>query len=276
MSVDMNEALMRLHSPSDLLIFLATRGRRVVEMSLPSWQDTKVWQLETVSWTLPFVGAGFIWLFARRSTRALGLIVLGFATAFLVATYTQLYPLTTDRRSIFAFPVFICLFVMGLHLLTEWFSRREMVRAVLGLAAVGFALYAPIRAEYWRVNDARLIQRVSGSLAPADGLILSPNGTYLAAYYGMWPVRFAAANESADGVKARIARELTLQLPPRGEPGPAVDRFLGETRPSRVWYVAFRTGGDEEEVLKALTDRAYELERIDTTAKGRLYRGVLR
>ena len=122
----------------------------------------------------------------------------------------------------------------------------------------------------------RLIQRLSGSLAPADGLILSPNGISLAAYYGAWPVRFAPTAEPAEGVRARIVRDQTLQLSPRGAPAPAIDHFLEEVRPSRIWYVAFRTGSDEEEVLKALGDRRYNIERIDTTTKGRLYLGVLR
>ena len=127
--------------------FLSTAGRRIVETSLPSWRETEPWNPITVSWTLPFVGLGFIWLFARRLSRPIGWIVLGFIAAFFVAAYTSLYPLTNDRRSMFAFPVFICLAVMGFHLVTEWLPRREVIRLVAGVAVAAFSLGAPIRAQ---------------------------------------------------------------------------------------------------------------------------------
>jgi hypothetical protein len=264
---DFREDLLgRSYEFSRLWRFLATDARRIVEMSLPSWTETEAWNPETVSWTLPFVGLGLIWLFVRKSSRAIGWIVIGFVAAFFLAGYANLYPLEHDRRSIFAFPVFIYLSIMGLHLVTEWLPKREVFRLLTGLAVAGFALYAPIRTLYWPVNDVRLIERLSVSLAPTDGLILSPGGEDLAAYYGGWPVVITRG--------ATIVRPLTLRFRDRWT-REAIDHFLEPSRPARLWYVAYRSV-EEEKVLQALIARGYTLTPVERTTRGRLYLGALR
>ena len=268
--------LWRSYDVSEFWTFLATKGRRIVETSLPSWKETEAWNPVTVSWTLPFVGLGLVWLFVRKSSRAIGWIVVGFLAAFVFAAYTELYPVTNDRRSIFAFPVFICLSTMGCHLLTEWLPKREIVRLVAGLAVAGFSLYAPIRATYWPVNDARLIQRVSVLLAPADGLILSPSGGDLAAYYGNWPVVIDTGRTTTAAERTGIARPLTLHVPVTSRKAKAaIGRFLAVSRPARLWYVAFRTP-EEEAVLGDLNARGYDLTVVERTAKGTLFLGAMR
>ena len=184
----------------------------------------------------------------------------------------ELVPLTNDRRSMFAFPVFICLAVMGFHLVTEWLPRREVIRLVAGVAVAAFSLGAPIRAQYWRVNDVRLIQRVA-DLPQGDGLILSPAGAYLAGYYGPWPITIAGPEERRIDGQIGFVRNLTVV----GVTKQMVEGFLGRAHPTRLWYVAFRTSDEAEaDVLEALNERGYTTEQVEFTTRGTLYRGVLR
>ena len=90
---------------SAMWTFLSTDWRRIAELSLPSWRETSPWSPDPVSWTIPFVVLGFFWLFVRRSTRVVGCVVLGFAIPYFFFTYTQIYHLTSDRRSLFSFPI---------------------------------------------------------------------------------------------------------------------------------------------------------------------------
>jgi hypothetical protein len=245
-----------------------------VARGLPSWTETQPWDPVTLPWTLAIAGAGLIWVLVKRSTRALGLLLLVILSGYFVAAYTQLYPLTTARRSIFVFPVVIALAVMGIHAATAWSTRREAVRLAAGLLVAAFTLYAPIRVIYWGGNDARLITRLSTALKPADDLILSPAGTYLTAYYGPWRVN-VPSNQGTDGRGVSIVRDGTLQLPPRAKDRAAALRaFLRSPLPERICYVAFRTRAEEvQDVLAALDDHGYATEVIETTTRGKLYLG---
>ena len=60
----------------------------------------------------------------RRPTRFFGVVVVGFYAAFMTASALGVYPLGTGRPDIFAFPVGICLFVVGIHLATEALAAR--------------------------------------------------------------------------------------------------------------------------------------------------------
>ena len=42
------------------------------------------------------------------------------------------------------------------------------------------------------------------------------------------------------------------------------------SRPAPLWYVAFRTGA-EEEVLEALADHSYVFNEVERSSRGRLY-----
>ena len=168
--------------------FLTEQGRALIEAGLPSWRQVENWNPETVSWPLPIVGLGLVWLLARRQTRPFGLVAAGFYAAFLVASSLSIYPLGAGRTDIFAFPVAICLFVLGIHAVTAWLPRASLARAVVGLSIAAFALARPVRAEYWPVNDVHLVRYLVAAATPVDGVILSPSGANLTAFYGEWPV----------------------------------------------------------------------------------------
>jgi hypothetical protein len=260
-----------LHASSFAAVwgFTGRQGRRLLETSLPSWRATTNWAPVTASWTLPFVGLGLVWLLARRSTRPIGVVVLGFYGALLLAARVSAYPLGIDRTDIFAFPVAIALFVMALHALTDRLPRRERWRVAIGVAAALSALALPVRADYWPVNDAALIERLAAEAAPRDGVILSPNGTFLAAYYGPWPVVLAGTKARTNATDAKITRDLTLFLEPNRSPLPALDAFL-ESAPPRVWYVAFRTP-DVADILRVLAAHHYAGRLVEMTTRGALY-----
>ena len=108
--------------------FLARNGRRMLELGLPSWGQGELTNPVTFSWPLPFLALGLVWLLARRPTRFLGLVVLGFYAAFVTASALQIYPLGTGRADIFAFPLSICLFTVGVHLATQALPVRRLIR----------------------------------------------------------------------------------------------------------------------------------------------------
>ena len=250
--------------------FLLTEGRRLVETGLPTWRATDIWSPETVSWTLPIVACGLVWLVARPSTRYLGLAVLGFVGSVLTASALGMYPVGFDRTDIFAFPVVIVLFVMGVHALTAWLAKPALPRLAVGLLIALFAAYAPIRAEYWAVNDSLLVRQLETAITPADGLVLSPSGTFLVANYGNWPVVVSGTSLRTNGTRAEIDRPLTAHLPPRLTPGVPIDALVFEFRPRRLWFVAFRYDR-EWEVLAKIRERGYEPRVVAETTRGRLY-----
>ena len=250
--------------------FITTSGRRLVETSLPTWIETPLWNPQTVSWTWPIVAVGFGWLLVRSRTRLFGLVVLSFYTAFLVASALRIYPLGNARTDIFAFPVTIVLFIAGVHALTSWMPKPAMIRGVVGLSTIGFAILQPLHVEYWGVDDARLIRMVEVSSSPVDGLILSPAGGYLAAHYGRWSFRVSATDKRTNATDAEIVRDRTLHLKPWADPLVQLDGFL-EDRPSRIWFVDFRSGGQGQNILERLGERGYFFTEVDRTARGRLF-----
>jgi hypothetical protein len=260
----------RSFSPRAIWTFVVN-NQRSVEISLPSWSATEPWNPQTVSWTLPFVGLGLVWLFARRSTRPIGWSIVGFLAVFASAMFLGLYPLTSDRRTIFSFPVFITLAVMGVHAVTERVSRREDVRLAIGVAAALFALYAPIHVVYWNVNDKQMVDRVS-RVDSADGLILSPDGVYLAGYYGPWDIAVSErGTREIDAVN--IVRNLTAVAATKER----VQQFLSRIRPGRVWYMAYRASPEENgNVLEAMQERGYDVQPVENTTKAVLYLGTLK
>ena len=250
--------------------FLMNQGRHLIETSLSTWTATDIWQPETVSWTLPLVGLGLVWLLVRRETRPVGIVVAGFYGAFLAASSLKIYPLGIDRTDIFAFPMGICLFVVGVLAITSPFPRGNLVRVALGVAVAIFAVYQPIRAEYWNVDDARLIDRLKVAIVPSDGLILSPSGAYLTSFYGDWPVTISATSGRTNATQADIVRESTAHLHPGVDIRSSIDQLLEDSRPTRIWYVSFRTRPrTDRRVLRALADQSYAV--AERTRRGRLY-----
>jgi hypothetical protein len=266
--------LRRMAHPNRLWRFAKHRMLDHVALGLPSWTETASWDPVTVKWTLAFAGIGLGWAVFQRRTRAVGLLLLIIMAGFLVAAYTDLYPITTVRRSIFSFPVIITLAAISLEAGTAWSSYRKATQLAVGLAVAGFALYAPIRVAYWDVDDARLVARLSTALTPSDDLILSPAATYLTAYYGHWRVS-VPANNGTDARGLSIVRSDTLQLPlGHQQRSAALQTFLRSPLPDHVCYVAFRTADDEEQdVIAALNDRGYATEVVETTTQGKLYLG---
>ena len=93
--------------------FLVDQGGRLLMISLPGWTEGWSFNPGEVSWTLPFIALGLIWLLARHETSYFGLVLVGCYAARLVASALWIYPLGLGRPDIFSFPVAICLFSAG-------------------------------------------------------------------------------------------------------------------------------------------------------------------
>jgi hypothetical protein len=219
------------------------------------------------------VGLGLIWLFIAPSRRLLGLAVLGFYASFLFASAVHAYPMGMGRPDIFAFPVAIVLFVAGIAWVTAWLPRPEVAQLAVAIVAAALALFRPIGAAYWAVDDSHLVSSLSAVVSDRDGMIISADGTYLVAHYGAWPVRLSSTSGVSHGTRAEIERDRTLYVPERKKPGRMVERFLDTAGPERVWYVAFRTKTFEG-VAATLLRRGYDLQLVEHTRKGALYLAV--
>ena len=139
----------------------------MLELGLPSWGQGELTNPVTFSWPLPFLALGLVWLLAHRPTRFLGLVVLGFYAAFVTASALQIYPLGTGRADIFAFPLSICLFTVGLHLATQALPVRRLIRLAAAILVMAVAVTRPLHVEYFNVDDVHLVDHLSAE--PAAG-----------------------------------------------------------------------------------------------------------
>ena len=263
--------------------FLVTNGRRLLEMGLPLWETTARAQpvvsavdpdgrgIDTPSWPLPLLALGLVWLLRRRDTRGWGLLACAFYAMFLTASAWRIYPLGTGRPDIFAFPVAIVLFAAGIHAASEALPRSRTVRLAIVTLTVSFALLRPMQVHYWPADDVRLVDYLSTAARVDDAVILSHGGGFLTAFYGRWPVVISPSEQVTYGTQATIDRALTLQLPWNRSQAPLVSRFLSETRPQRVWYVAFRARLGRADVLATLGRKGYAIHTARNSADGRLY-----
>ena len=267
---------MSLASADAALSFLARNGRRMLELGLPSWGQGELTNPVTFSWPLPFLALGLVWLLARRPTRFLGLVVLGFYAAFVTASALQIYPLGTGRADIFAFPLSICLFTVGLHLATQALPVRRLIRLAAAILVMAVAVTRPLHVEYFNVDDVHLVDHLSANLQPEDSLILSPTGAFLVAFYGHWPVTISETDQYSHGTMATIGRDRTHYLFRGPSEVPSVERFMAESRPERVWYVGFRTAGTEAQVVEAIEAQGCSAHAVRETQRGRLYRAECR
>ena len=256
--------------------FLVRNGRRLLELGLPSWGQGELTNPVTFSWPLPFLALGLIWLLARRSTRFLGLVVVGFYVAFIAASALEVYPLGTGRADIFAFPLSICLFTVGAHLATQALPAHKFFRLAAAILVTAIAVIRPLHVEYFNVNDVHLVDHLSSNVQPEDSLILSPTGSFLVAFYGHWPVTITASDRASHGTMATIGRDRTHYLSRGPSEVPSVERFLAESRPDRIWYVGFRTGGTESQVVEAIKAQGCSVRAVRETLRGRLYLGECR
>ena len=253
--------------------FLARNGLRMLELGLPSWGQGELTNPVTFSWPLPFLALGLVWLLARRPTRFLGLVILGFYAAFVTASALQIYPLGTGRTDIFAFPLSICLFAVGLHLATQALPVRRLIRLAAAILVMAVAVTRPLHVEYFNVDDVHLVDHLSANLQPEDSLILSPTGAFLVAFYGHWPVTISETDQYSSGTMATIGRDRTHYLFRGPSEVPSVERFMAESRPERVWYVGFRTGGTEAQIVEAIEAQGCSAHAVRETQRGRLYLG---
>ena len=132
------------------------------------------------------------------------------------------------------------------------------------------ALVRPLHVEYYEVNDVPLIDYLAAHVQPDDDLIVSPSGIFLVAYYGPWPVT-AVETEHFSYAMATIGRERTRYLYPRTREAEDVSRYLTESKPNRAWYLAYRTGVTEPDVIAAMVARGYRVHQAQETRRGRLY-----
>ena len=187
-------------------------GRHMLELGLPSWSDVEIWNPATVSWPLPFLGLGLAWLLARRSTRFFGLVAGGFYAAFVAASALGVYPLGTGRPDIFAFR-WRSRSLPRVSTSPRWRSRGQ---TCFGWPPQRRSSRSPWRIRctrrYWDVDDAGLVDALAPDLRPDDGLIISPSGAFLVAFYGRWPVTITATTRHSHGTLATIGRDRTLYL----------------------------------------------------------------
>ena len=274
------DGFMPLESLSEAWVFLTENGLRLLEISLASWEPTDirypvaVWMPDMVSWPVPFLLLGLIWLLARRPTRPCGLVGIGFYGAFVVASALGIYPLGTGRPDVFAFPVGILLFAAGVHLVTEPLPRRALCRLVLAAAAVWVSVAHPLMVEYRESNAAHLAETLAANVRPEDGMILTWPTSFVAAFYGPWPVEVLAFDQSPNATQARLRRERTLHLPRvhDGSHERLVREFLRGSRPHRIWFGASR---EPErwlpDVLETLEEHGYGVQSLVETTRGKLY-----
>ena len=270
------DGFMPLDSLSGAGSFLATNGRWLLEM-----EQSEVW--------LPFIGLGCIWLLARRPWRTLGLVVVGFYAAFLLASALEVYPLGTGRPDIFAFPVGILLLASGAHLATAALPAVRLFRFAIAALVVTVVLVWPPHPDYHgNPNDRRLVEALAANERPDDGIIMTWPAGFLTAFYGQWPFEIAAYDRAPNRTQVKISRTNTLHLPRRRRdsaevrPGEAtqgqlVRRFLRTFSGRRVWFVAFRTPAAWlPEVTEALESSGYAVDEMLQTSEGTLFWAVRR
>ena len=269
------DGFMPLDSLSGAGSFLATNGQRLLEMG-----HGEVW--------LPFIiGLGCLWLLARRPWRTLGLVVVGFYAAFLLASALEVYPLGTGRPDIFAFPVSILLVASGAHLATAALPAVRLFRfAIAALMVTAVLVWSPTADYRGNVrNDDPLVEALAANERPDDGVIMTWSAGFLTAFYGQWPFEIAAYDQAANATQVRISRANTLHLPfsarETAEPGEAtkgqlVRRFLRTFSGRRVWFVAYRENTAWPEVTEALERSGYAVDEMLTTSRGALFLAVRR
>ncbi len=285
-----------LHSPNAAMEFLATAGRRVVEMSMPNWTGQAVPHFslpDTVSWPLPLMAVGLIWLLARRQYRFVGLALGGIYSAVVVASGLELYPLGAGRTDVFTFPVGILLFTAGVWCVTEVLPRRSGIRLLAAMTVVALVISRPVPVTYRHRNDARLVEHLAGNVQSEDWIMLSFSAGYLAAFYGPWDVELIA-HRSSTGFVATIGYDKVLHLPLRldyrsrdggreqladREHRRVVRNFLEGQRPARIWLLAWHASTFDgrdwvPNILSVLVDDGYRVEMVQDATRGALYLAV--
>lgn len=252
--------------------FLAGNGRRLLEASLPQMEGNLPPWDGTFVWLMPCLGLGLIWLIARVRTRPFGLAVAGFLVVFLVASASWVYPLGVpgkNRTDIFAYPVLICLLIVGLQCATEALPKAARFRVATAVAAISLALWSPQYAAYTDTRSIHLIDYVAVNERQEDGVILTYAAGFLAAAYGPWPFTIAADRQVHNGTIALIERPRTLRLrlgtpSDRGLTREVLRNYLSAGRPDRIWFVNYRLFNWD--IIGALKQEGYMVHDIRTEA----------
>ena len=253
--------------------FLVDQGGRLLMISLPGWTEGWSFNPGEVSWTLPFIALGLIWLLAGQQTRYFGLVLLGFYAARIVASALWIYPLGIGRPDIFAFPVTICLFAAGVHAATAALPMARTARWVAATAVVAFALARPVHVGYWDANGAPQLQHLFAHAQADDPVLLSPTGAFLVAFYGPWTVATHHTDTISQGIAVTVDRDRTLYLPRSATDGERAAEFLDQFPSSdRVWYVGHN--GWSDAVVAAMRNADYNRPITEETNNSRLFLGT--
>ena len=257
---------MPIDSTGEALAFLLDNGQRLVGISLPGW----------IAGWWPLLGLGLVWLLSRRPTRFLGLVILGFYSARVLASALWIYPLGTNRLDVFTLPVAICIFVAGIQAATAAFSKPALPRLLATVVVVWFAVVRPVNARYFNTADSPLVDYLSAAARVEDAVVLSEGATYLTAFYGSWPVVLTAQASASHGNAVKLVRDRTLHLPMSGPSRQArsVTQFLNVVGPNRIWYVAYRTRGRQDAVIAAIRGAGYRTHEVLRSQRGRLHLGL--
>ena len=267
------EGFMPVDSVDAAWTFLAEQGGRLLMISLPGWTEGWSFNPGEVSWTLPFVGLGLVWLLGRRETRFFGLAVLGFYAARVVASALWIYPLGIGRPDIFSFPAAICLFAAGIHAASAALPHARTARVAVAAVVVAFALARPVGVGYWDINHAPVAHYLAANTQEDDPVMLSATGLFLAAFYGPWPVTTQPTDTNAQGITVTVDRDRTLHLPRNARDAMLATEFLHRFRSSdRVWYLGHLLRSDR--VVAAMKDAGYAVETVQASTAYVLFRGT--
>ena len=118
-----------------------------------------------------------------------------------------------------------------IHAATAALLRAELFRLAAAAARRYIAVTNPLRAVYWEVDDVHLVDALEPDLHPDDGLIISPSGVFLVAFYGHWQVTITATNRHSHGTMATIGRDRTAYLFRGASEIADVTRFLSPHAP---------------------------------------------
>lgn len=221
--------------------FLASTGLEAIQDALPA----------AIVGATPLVAVGLIWLMSRRATRLLGLFVVLFYGAVLVASAAHVYPIaggTRARTALFSYPVTVFLFVMGIDALTRWLPGRSLVNTTSCGLLIGLMVLKPVKAHYFALNHSAFVKIMDQVATDADGIVIWPSAGYLAGYYSKWPISARVPESPGLGLEIHLDRPGTLTLP-SGTPearAAALDRYLETGRYNRVLYLTTRAADGEE------------------------------
>lgn len=209
-------------------------------------------------WLAPCAAIGLVALAATARQRWFALFVATCYAGVLAASILQVYPIGISykaRVSIFAYPLTPALVAVAFGAITTWLPLRRLLHAAAAIAvAVLVGGVAP--PVYPPLDLSRLARALESTATPADAVVLNTSAAGLVGYYTSWPITLHEVR-SAYGFAVHFPRPLTLTLPRNSEESgaglDALDRFVADARPSRLFFLSTRRDTEAaERAIRAL------------------------